>query len=450
MNINITNPSKQTDKLGQSYTSYMVNLSTTKTNFTCKNSSVIRRFRDFCWLETELTKAYAGVIIPPLPEKQTLGRFDEEFIESRRRSLEKFLIRISQHDDLCNSVHFITFLQGEDSEMLKAKDDTKTTTSSKILKSSIGWVSGVSTTLQNSGKLVEIDKTIDDVRIEEITVYTNLIDKSIRNVSKYCQQISLRDKEMTKTLRDLSSSLNAYSQNESVELSTCVLQAGIHMENIANYSHELATTERHYFDEEIDEYVRYVESLQDALKRRESKRHLHITLLTDLQLKEHSYNKALNSGKDSDVSAKKEKYDHAQNASDRAKRELDEISFTLINEFDMFKERKTLDIKRIMLKYCTCNIDFIKKKESELKLMMPCFEVPPGSADDKRSSFKWGETTTTSSTSTGGSNSNVTTGVSNINISSNSSQSNTTSVPSLPSTPNPFYAEDDDDSHTEV
>lgn len=63
LTVTVTNPTKQSDKMGQSYTSYMVNVSTNKAIFPCKNSSVVRRFRDFCWLEEELSKQNPGIFL---------------------------------------------------------------------------------------------------------------------------------------------------------------------------------------------------------------------------------------------------------------------------------------------------------------------------------------------------------------------------------------------------
>lgn len=48
-------------------------------------SSVLRRYSDFLWLYERLHKERAGSIVPPLPEKQTVGKFSPEFVEERRR-----------------------------------------------------------------------------------------------------------------------------------------------------------------------------------------------------------------------------------------------------------------------------------------------------------------------------------------------------------------------------
>jgi hypothetical protein len=54
------------------------------------SSEVIRRFRDFAHLEQQLADKHKGIIIPPLPEKNAVQKFQmsSEFIEDRRRALQ--------------------------------------------------------------------------------------------------------------------------------------------------------------------------------------------------------------------------------------------------------------------------------------------------------------------------------------------------------------------------
>jgi hypothetical protein len=61
----------------------------------------IRRYQDFDWLHQQLTNSFPGVIIPPLPDKSIVGRFNADFIDARRRGLHKFLMRVLTHRLLC-------------------------------------------------------------------------------------------------------------------------------------------------------------------------------------------------------------------------------------------------------------------------------------------------------------------------------------------------------------
>ncbi|KAG2731503.1 hypothetical protein G9P44_005090 [Scheffersomyces stipitis] len=77
--------------------------------------TVSRRYKDFRWIYHQLQNNHPGRIIPPPPTKQTyIGRFNENFIENRRLSLEKMLNKISNISVLSNDADFVMFLTSED------------------------------------------------------------------------------------------------------------------------------------------------------------------------------------------------------------------------------------------------------------------------------------------------------------------------------------------------
>lgn len=59
--------------------------------------TVMRRFSHFVMLHTALSRRLPGIALPPLPEKQYAGRFNEDFIEARRGDLERYLNKIVRH-----------------------------------------------------------------------------------------------------------------------------------------------------------------------------------------------------------------------------------------------------------------------------------------------------------------------------------------------------------------
>lgn len=78
--------------------------------------NVTRRFTNFVWLYNQLTTKCPGVVVPPIPEKQALGRFESEFVEQRRSALEKCLRRIAAHPVLSRSPDFKLFIEASDLE----------------------------------------------------------------------------------------------------------------------------------------------------------------------------------------------------------------------------------------------------------------------------------------------------------------------------------------------
>jgi len=74
---------------------------------------VFRRYKDFDWLRSSLTRMYPGIFVPPLPPKKMVGSLEESFVAERRVDLERFLNRIQQSPTPClsNSPMFKMFLQ---------------------------------------------------------------------------------------------------------------------------------------------------------------------------------------------------------------------------------------------------------------------------------------------------------------------------------------------------
>ncbi|OBA17804.1 uncharacterized protein OGAPODRAFT_46669, partial [Ogataea polymorpha] len=103
-------------KVGELTNAHIVYSITTKTKSSLLKSettTVTRRYRDFLWLYNQLMNNHPGYIIPPPPEKQAYGRFDEKFIENRRLALEKMLNKIARVSVFQKDYDFIVFLQSE-------------------------------------------------------------------------------------------------------------------------------------------------------------------------------------------------------------------------------------------------------------------------------------------------------------------------------------------------
>lgn len=72
-----------------------------------------RRYRDFLWLYNQLHSNNPGTIVPPPPEKQAVGRFETDFVESRRSALERMLNKSCAHPILQHDADLKLFLESE-------------------------------------------------------------------------------------------------------------------------------------------------------------------------------------------------------------------------------------------------------------------------------------------------------------------------------------------------
>ncbi|XP_052657787.1 sorting nexin-7 isoform X4 [Harpia harpyja] len=109
----------------ETFITYRVVTKTSRGEFDSSEYEVRRRYQDFLWLKSKLEAAHPTLIIPPLPEKFIMKgmveRFSDEFIETRRKALHKFLNRIADHPTLTFNEDFKIFLTAQAWELSSHK-----------------------------------------------------------------------------------------------------------------------------------------------------------------------------------------------------------------------------------------------------------------------------------------------------------------------------------------
>ncbi|XGW25975.1 hypothetical protein V3C99_006968 [Haemonchus contortus] len=78
---------------------------------TLSRIQVSRRYKHFDWLHDQLSAKYIMIAIPPLPEKQVSGRYEDDLIDHRKHILQLWVNKICRHPVLSQSevwLHFIT------------------------------------------------------------------------------------------------------------------------------------------------------------------------------------------------------------------------------------------------------------------------------------------------------------------------------------------------------
>ncbi len=120
--ILVHSPSKRSSMLSGAYTMYSVTSlfdSTEETEYSRPASpvriTVHRRFSHFVVLHTALTRRLPGIALPPLPEKQYAGRFNDDFVEARRGDLDRYLNRVVRHP-VARYAEVLTFFLGCESD----------------------------------------------------------------------------------------------------------------------------------------------------------------------------------------------------------------------------------------------------------------------------------------------------------------------------------------------
>lgn len=138
LQISIITPRKSNDGF-VSHTTYDIDTNSNIPGYKYGDTRVSRRYSDFVWLSTELSRVCIGCIVPALPVKQTVGRFSDDFVESRRKALERFLLLVSVHKDLNKSLAFVAFLQA-DRKSFETSKHLSESAAKMLSKSALSWI----------------------------------------------------------------------------------------------------------------------------------------------------------------------------------------------------------------------------------------------------------------------------------------------------------------------
>ena len=135
---------------------------------------VSRRYKHFDWLHKQFVDKFTMVVIPPLPDKQAFGRYEDEFIEHRMKTLQSFVDRICSHPLLSQSdvwKHFVTCTDQTQWKLGKRKSEKD------------GLIGG-NLFLAIMVPEREIDPAILDEKVEAFTHFTEAFECSAKIMQK--------------------------------------------------------------------------------------------------------------------------------------------------------------------------------------------------------------------------------------------------------------------------
>lgn len=111
--VHITSPKKESKLKGlKSYIAYQLTPS-------FNNIKVSRRYKHFDWLHERLMEKFSIMAVPPLPDKQISGRYEDQFIEHRRLQLQEFVNYVCKHPVFSASEVWQHFLTCTDEKLWK-------------------------------------------------------------------------------------------------------------------------------------------------------------------------------------------------------------------------------------------------------------------------------------------------------------------------------------------
>lgn len=366
--ITVSDPIKNSEgSLGGAYITYKVNTETTLAEFEFKQFSVIRRFSDFVWLRQLLLSILPGAVIPPLPEKGLMKSFSPEFVEGRRRALERFLNRCATHPLVGVHERFRMFLQADDEALAKAKQDANT-------KQGGGFFSGLAS-MTMSSKAEQV-KSEQDLQFEEISVYVSNLESQMQNVAKHTASLVRRGRELAQGLCDFSLAFDLLSQHETQALISALKQVSDTADQLSLIAAEQVEKEQMWFEEPIVDYIQMLGAVKDALDKRAQARKTYFVAVSDKELKASALEKlqATATPKADKIAAAEESLQAAQTAEEAAQTHFETVSQRALDEVDRFKHTKADDMRKVVLDYVQLQIEYNKRMEQQWAALVPEIE----------------------------------------------------------------------------
>lgn len=250
-----------------SHTVYSVITKTTSKAYMNPTFTVTRRYRDFLWLYERLHDNNPGVVVPPPPEKQAVGRFDVNFIESRRMALERMINKTAAHPVLQMDGDLKTFLESESFNVAikhsNGKDPLLGGNESKGFLSNMGIGGG------SSGKFIEHDDWFHDRRI-----YLDALENQLKALQKSTDTVVSQRKHLSDSCGEFSASLHNLAAVElSPSLSGPLDALGDLQLRIQELYQRQAMQDILTLGIVIDEYIRLIGSVKKAFEQRQKAYH---------------------------------------------------------------------------------------------------------------------------------------------------------------------------------
>jgi sorting nexin-1/2 len=345
---------------------------------------VKRRYRDFLWLYNTLHGNNPGVVVPPPPEKQAVGRFESNFVEGRRAALEKMLNKIAAHPTLQLDGDLKLFLESEAFNVdVKHKERKEPSLGeSKSMLGSLGFSVG------GGNKFVEQDdvsvcwacwdfaETDSGQWFHDRRVYLDALENQLKALLKAMESMVAQRKAMAEAAGDFSASLHALS---TVELSPT-------LSGPLDALSELQLTIRDVYDRQaqqdvltfgiiIEEYIRLIGSVKQAFSQRQKAFHSWHSAESELAKRKAAQDKLLRQGKSQQdrLNQVNAEVADAERKTHQARLLFEDMGRLMRSELDRFEREKVEDFKSGVETFLESAVE--AQKEVSRPLSLCCFRA---------------------------------------------------------------------------
>lgn len=285
--ISVSDPAT-VGELSNTHTEYTVLMTTTYEPYEIKESAVQRRYRDFRWLYRTLEHNHPGIVVPPPPGKQALGRFNDDFVQFRRAALEQMLVKVTKHPALKGDKDLEAFLTSNDfgeylESRMKSDSDLKNATISAYQADGEGSANGGEDSSNGGGGggafgfIGSLTGALMLTRGNEADPWTvekrlrlGELEASLREVIKDFIAVSLHRQQLSESLKEYADVIRALSDIEATRrLSTVLRSFAKVQERLAQIAERQRKQNVMNLEATLSEHLRVIGSVKDAISARQ-------------------------------------------------------------------------------------------------------------------------------------------------------------------------------------
>lgn len=257
--VTVDNPESHVTAI-ETYITYRVMTKTTRSEFDSSEFEVRRRYQDFLWLKGRLEEAHPTLIVHPLPEKFVMKgmveRFNEDFIETRRRALHRFLNRIAEHPIFSSTEDFKIFLTAASEELISHK------------KQGPGFLSRMGETVKAVAASVRGVRNRPE-EFNDMQEYVEAFSQKINSLDKVTQRIIREQREYLEELKECGPTYTLWSNSEQ-ELAEPLKNMADCLDRCYKETDEQVKQLNDQLSPALHEYVLCTETLKAVLRRRDN------------------------------------------------------------------------------------------------------------------------------------------------------------------------------------
>ncbi|ANB11479.1 Vps5p [Sugiyamaella lignohabitans] len=344
--ITVGDPIKVGD-ITSAHTVYTVHCKTTSPNFSKSETAVTRRYRDFRWVFHALEHNNPGVIIPPPPDKQAVGRFNEDFVEQRRAALENMLKKMAAHPILKNDPDLRLFLESEafsnDIKNRVMSSDEVDAATSIATSTGGGFMGTLGGAFSFSAKFVETSQWFIDKK-----EYLDSLESQLKSLAKALDLVVSQRRELSDSTGEFALVLEALADVEiSKSLSQLLVAFSESQTRIQDLYSRQCLQDILSLSTTIDEYLRLISSVRTVFLQRQKAYFAVQSAEQELGKKQTHLEKLLRQGKtlQDKISALEQEVDAQEKKVLNQRVAFDDMSKRIVVEFDRLEHERIHDFR---------------------------------------------------------------------------------------------------------